>query len=57
MEAPIDTLSYLVAGYIVIFGGLILYVASLLWRTAKLRQQLIMLRDEDELKQEERSDE
>ncbi len=47
MDAPIDTLNYMIAGYVVIFGGLLIYVLSLLWRTARLRREAELLDERD----------
>jgi hypothetical protein len=38
MEIP-NTLNYMIAGYIVIFGGLIIYITSLVWRARNLHQE------------------
>ncbi len=48
MDGPIDTINYMIAGYAVIFGGLLLYVASLFVRTARLRREEAMLEEEQE---------
>ena len=48
MDGPINTLNYMIAGYAVIFGGLLLYVASLFVRTARLRRDEAMLEEEPE---------
>ena len=48
MDAPIDTLNYMIAGYTVIFGGLLLYVASLFVRAARLRRELALLEEDQE---------
>jgi len=32
-----DTTSYMIAGFAVIFGGVILYAASLFWRSKRLK--------------------
>ena len=48
MDGPIDTLNYMIAGYAVIFGGLLLYVVSLFWRSARLRRELELLDELDE---------
>lgn len=44
-EGPADTLSYLIAGYAVIFGVMLLYLASLAIRTRNLKQDLDVLED------------
>lgn len=38
MEGPANTLSYMLAGYGIIFGVIIVYVASLFIRARNLRQ-------------------
>ena len=49
METP-DTLNYLTAGYAVIFGGLLLYILSIAFRTRRLRRDLEDLEDHNDLK-------
>ena len=48
MNAPIDTLNYMIAGYVVIFGGLLLYVVSLFVRAARLRREEAMLEEDQD---------
>jgi len=48
MDGPINTMNYMIAGYAVIFGGLLLYVASLFVRTTRLRREEAMLEEEQE---------
>ena len=43
MEGPADTLSYMIAGYGVIFGIMLVYLASLVIRWRNLRQDEEML--------------
>ena len=38
MEGPADTLTYMIAGYAVIFGIMLVYLASLIIRWRNLRQ-------------------
>ena len=45
VQAPADTFSYMIAGYIVIFGVMLVYLISLYVRWRNLRQ------DEEALKQ------
>jgi hypothetical protein len=47
MEGPANTLNYMIAGYIVIFGAMILYITSLALRFQHLRQEEKMLLEED----------
>jgi len=47
MESPADTLNYLLAGYAVIFGIILIYIASLAVRWRNLRQDEAVL-DESE---------
>lgn len=51
MEEPANTLSYMIAGYGIIFGVMLAYWASLVIRWRNLRQDEEMLEemDEDEL--------
>jgi hypothetical protein len=44
-EAPAQTSGYMVAGYVVIFGVMLLYLASLVMRRRNLSQDLDMLED------------
>ncbi len=45
MQAPADTLSYMIAGYAVIFTVTIVYLASLVIRWRNLRQDEDLLKD------------
>ncbi len=47
-EAPPDTTGYLIFGYAVIFGTLLVYLASFLVRRRNLEQDLETLRDLDD---------
>lgn len=49
-EGPADTMSYLIAGYAVIFGVMLLYVASLYIRNRNLKQDLEVLEELEEKK-------
>jgi CcmD family protein len=51
MDAPANTLSYMIAGYVVIFSGLIIYVVSLFIRQRNLSQEEAMLIDLDQEKE------
>jgi hypothetical protein len=44
-EGPAQTTSYMVAGYIVIFGVMLIYLASLIVRKRNLNQDLELLQD------------
>lgn len=49
MEAPANTLNYMIAGYIVIFGVMAVYIASLVIRfrkTLKAQKVIIDLKKE-----------
>ena len=48
MDAPADTLSYLIAGYSVIFGVMILYMVSLVVRWRSLTQDEVTLKELEE---------
>jgi len=39
MDAPAQTLNYMIAGYLVIFGAVITYVISLVVRWKKLKEE------------------
>jgi hypothetical protein len=52
MEGPANTVSYMVAGYVVIFGAMLLYLVSLIVRWRNLKQDRAMLED---LSKEDRS--
>ena len=58
MDAPANTLSYMIAGYVVIFSGLIIYLVSLFIRARNLSQEeqmLIDLDQENEKKNQEKN--
>lgn len=44
-DAPAQTLNYMIAGYIVIFGVMLLYLISLVVRRRNLSQDLEILED------------
>jgi hypothetical protein len=44
---PANTVSYLIAGYAVIFGSMLVYLVSLLVRTRNLSQDEAMLKELD----------
>jgi len=44
-DAPAETTGYMIAGYIVIFGVMLIYLASLAWRSNNLRQDMEVLKD------------
>jgi hypothetical protein len=44
-NVPADTLNYMIGGYAVIFGTMILYLVSLVVRTRNLKQDENMLKD------------
>lgn len=43
--APAETSNYMIAGYVVIFGIMFLYVLSLVLRTRRLKQELLMIEE------------
>ena len=47
-EAPAATTSYMIAGYAVIFGVILLYLVSLAMRQKNLKQDLEVLQEESE---------
>ncbi len=46
-DAPANTLNYMIAGYVVIFGVMLLYLISLSVRRRNLSQDLEILEDQD----------
>lgn len=50
MEGPANTLNYMIAGYVVIFGIMIVYLASLIIRWRNLRQDEELLEQLDKKK-------
>lgn len=44
-EAPADTTSYMIAGYAIIFGVMLLYLISLLVRQRNLQKDLEVLEE------------
>jgi hypothetical protein len=50
MQGPADTLSYMIAGYSVIFVVVVVYLASLVIRWRNLRQDQELLEQVDEEK-------
>ncbi len=45
MEGPANTLTYMIAGYAVIFGILLVYLVSLIARWRNLRKDAEILKD------------
>jgi len=45
MDAPAQTLNYMIAGYVVIFGVILGYIASILLRWMRLRKEQDHLQD------------
>jgi CcmD family protein len=50
LQAPAETTRYLVAGYTVIFGIMLLYVVSLIVRSRNLKREIETLKQLDEEK-------
>ncbi len=48
LQGPADTLDFMIAGYVVIFGVMLVYLISLYVRSRNLKQDLEILRDLDE---------
>ncbi len=46
-QAPIETTAYMVAGYAVIFGVMLIYLISLFVRNRNIRQDLEVLQELD----------
>ena len=42
-----DTTAYMIAGFCVIFGGILIYVLSLVLRARRINRQINLLEDED----------
>lgn len=47
-EAPAATTNYMIAGYAVIFGMILIYLISLALRRKNLKQDLAVLQEESE---------
>jgi hypothetical protein len=47
-DAPANTTSYMIAGYVVIFGIMLIYLISLYLRQRNLNQDLQVLEEMDE---------
>jgi hypothetical protein len=45
MDAPANTLGYMIAGYVVIFGVMLIYLVSLVVRHRNLTQEEEMLKE------------
>ncbi len=52
-DAPPDTSGYMIAGYIVIFGTMLIYMISLYIRNRNLKQDLDVLNEVEEEKEHE----
>jgi CcmD family protein len=50
LQAPAETTRYLIAGYTVIFGIMLLYVVSLVVRSRNLKREIENLKQLDEEK-------
>jgi hypothetical protein len=50
MEGPAETTVYMIAGFTVIFGSLVVYIASLVLRWRSLKQDEEMLAELEEKK-------
>jgi hypothetical protein len=50
LEAPPNTSSYMIAGYAVAFGVMLIYVVSLFIRSRNLKRDLSMLEEMDKEK-------
>jgi TRAP-type C4-dicarboxylate transport system permease small subunit len=48
-QSPADTLSYMILGYVVILGTILLFVISLAWRFRNLARDLKALQDLEEV--------
>lgn len=45
MEGPANTLNYMIAGYVVIFGTMLLYLVSLISRWKNLRKDADLMKE------------
>lgn len=45
MEGPANTLDYMIAGYVVIFGTMLLYLVSLISRWKNLRKDADLMKE------------
>lgn len=45
MEGPANTLNYMIAGYVVIFGTMLLYLVSLISRWKNLRKDAELMKE------------
>lgn len=45
MDEPVNTLNYMIAGYAVIFGVMIAYIASMVLRWLRLKREQVMLNE------------
>lgn len=48
-NAPAETTAYMIAGYLVIFGVMFLYLLSLIVRQRNLEQELALLHEIDDM--------
>lgn len=48
MDAPAETMGYMIAGYAVIFGTMLIYLISLIVRGRNLRQDYELLQGSEE---------
>lgn len=44
-QAPAQTTNFMIAGYVVIFGVMLLYIVSLVLRSRNLRRQMVTLKE------------
>ncbi len=47
-DAPAETTGYMIAGYVVIFGSMLVYLLSLVMRSRSLSQDLEVLKEMEE---------
>jgi hypothetical protein len=47
-QGPADTVGYMIAGYVVIFGAMAVYLVSLLLRNRTARQDMDLMKELDE---------
>ena len=50
LQSPPDTSAYMIAGYVMIFGVMAIYIASFVIRTRNLKRDLEILQEVNDLK-------
>ena len=50
LQAPAETTRYMIAGYVVIFGIMFLYIISLIIRSRNLKREMETIKELDQVK-------